>query len=66
MACPHRAIIIVTGDVPGTSSSIAKERFEVSCDLEDAHGGPHRNEEHSEHWEDRGGPVTHVVRSDAG
>ena len=66
MACLHRAIVLVTGDVPGTSSSIAKERFEICCDLDEAHEGPHRNEEHNENWEDRGGPVTHIVRSDAG
>lgn len=65
MACPHRAIILVTGDVPGTSSSIAKERFEMDCDLEEAHDGPHCNEKHNERWEDRRGPVTHIVRSDA-
>jgi hypothetical protein len=64
MACKHRAIIIVTGDVPGTSSSIAKHRVELGCELEAAHDGPHRSDEHDESWEDRGGPLTHIIRHD--
>ena len=64
MACEHRAVILVTGDVPGTSSNIAKERIEINCDLGDAHEGQHQNDEHNEKWEDRGGPITHIVRFD--
>lgn len=63
MACKHRAIVIVTRDVKGTSSNLASSRTELSCTLEDGHEGQHEDEKGTK-WKDRGDVMTHILRGE--
>jgi len=47
-------MLIVTRDVSGTSSSVAKERANLRCFLPEGHEGPHRDEMADIRWEDQG------------
>ncbi len=62
MSCKHRAILIVTGPIEGTSTSVARTRIELSCSEPEGHGGMHHDEKHGERWEDRGPELTHLLR----
>jgi hypothetical protein len=62
MSCPHRAILIFTRDVKGTSSNVASGRVELSCGLDAGHDGMHRDDANDEEWKDRGDEVTHLLR----
>ena len=45
---------MVTRDVQGTSSSVAKERVVLRCCMAEGHEGPHKAERVGILWEDRG------------
>jgi hypothetical protein len=62
MQCPHRAVLIETQAIEGTSSSIAKRRIDLQCSLDIDHDSPHRDTTHSEEWADRGPQLTTVLR----
>ncbi len=62
MSCKHRALLIITRDVRGTTSNLAKKRIELQCGEPAGHDGPHRDSEHDETWTDRGSDLTHVLR----
>ena len=62
MSCPYRAIYLVTREMQGTSSNVAKERVELSCDQPEGHEGPHRNTRRGLTWDDNGKSVTTIVR----
>lgn len=49
--CGQHAVLIVTREVEGTSTSVARTRVELKCGLESGHEGPHRDLEHEEEWE---------------
>ncbi|MBI4702878.1 MAG: hypothetical protein HY744_17310 [Deltaproteobacteria bacterium] len=66
MACSHRAVLIVTCSVQGTSSNLAKRRVDLRCGKPAGHDGPHSDAEHGESWEDRGCELTHVLRHEDG
>jgi hypothetical protein len=60
--CKHRAILIVTRAVEGTSTSVAQERIQLECSDVEGHQGSHHDSKHGERWDDRGQPLTHVLR----
>ncbi len=62
MTCPHQAVLIVTAEIEGTSSSVAKRRLELQCSLEEGHEGEHVDERTDERWQDNGKQRSHVVR----
>jgi hypothetical protein len=62
MACQQRAVLMITRQLDGTSSSVAKSRIELSCSLPEGHPGPHEDAEHGERWQDDGKPVTLLLR----
>lgn len=62
MKCPHRAVLIVTRTVEGTSTSVARERKNLSCAMEVNHPGTHRDLQYEEDWNDEGNPLTHILR----
>lgn len=58
-ACGHKAVLVITRTVEGTSTSVARKRVELSCGLPENHPGKHRDEVHGEEWEKkRGGTGT--------
>lgn len=64
MACKHRAVVIVTRDVKGTSSNLAASRTELTCGKAEGHEGLHEDLAKSETWKDRGDVVTHILRQE--
>src|SRR5690606_21482131 len=60
--CGHQAVLLVTQDVADTSTSIARERIELRCDLEQGHAGPHRDSARGEGWEGREGRRPTLLR----
>lgn len=62
MACRHRAVLVVTREVEGTSTSIARERKNLSCGHEAGHAGRHRDYQFEEEWEDTGKLLTHILK----
>lgn len=61
MQCTHRAVLIITRDVEGTSTNVARERKNLSCGLQKGHSGPHHDRQFQESWEDEGKPLTHIL-----
>jgi len=62
MNCKHRAVLIVTKAVEGTSTSIANQRVELACGEPAGHPGTHHDKRRDERWEDRGPELTHLLR----
>lgn len=62
MPCPHRAVLLVTRSVSGTSTNVARERKNLTCSLPVGHSGPHRNAQYEETWKDEGAKLTHILR----
>lgn len=62
MLCRHRAVVIVTREVQGTSTNVALERRNLSCCLERGHEGSHWDSQFEEAWEDKGPQLTHILR----
>ncbi len=62
MSCPYRAVLLVTRDMRGTSSSIAKERVELTCVESEGHEGAHQDARTGIRWEDHGKTVRTLLR----
>lgn len=62
MPCPYRAVLLVTRDMQGTSSSVAKERVELSCIEAEGHEGKHYDPRSGIRWDDQGKLVTTFLR----
>lgn len=62
MSCPYRAVLLVTRDMRGTSSSIAKERVELTCMEPEGHEGPHHDARTGIRWQDKGKTVRTILR----
>lgn len=65
MLCRHRAVLIVTREVQGTSTTIARERKNLSCGLEKDHVGPHQDAQYEEEWQDDEKQLTHILRHES-
>lgn len=61
MQCSHRAVLIVTREVEGTSTNVARERKNLSCRLEEGHDGKHHDTQYEESWDDEGKTLTHIL-----
>lgn len=49
--CGHRAFLVITRAVEGTSTSVARSRVELRCGLAEGHVGAHRDPGHGAEWE---------------
>ena len=61
MPCLYSAVLLVTRDVQGTSSSVARERMVLSCCEPNGHEGPHRDDRSGIRWDDQGLTVRMLV-----
>ncbi len=50
MACDAMAVLLVTRQMEGTSTNVARQRIELRCSLSPGHTGPHRDETHKQEW----------------
>jgi hypothetical protein len=64
MACDARAVLLVTRQMEGTSTNVARQRIELYCSLPLDHEGPHRDETHEQEWRVVKGRVSMVVRDE--
>ena len=60
--CGHEATLLVTQEVTGTSTSIARRHELLKCGLERGHVGAHRSLETGETWEGSEGDHPTVLR----
>jgi hypothetical protein len=60
--CTHQAVLLLADVVEGTSTSVARRRIPLTCDLDSGHPGPHRNADHQAEWEGEPGRVTTLLR----
>ena len=60
--CGRRAVLVVTRVVEGTSTSVARRRVELTCQLESGHAGQHHDQQHGEKWDDRSSQVPTLLR----
>jgi hypothetical protein len=62
-SCAERAILIITGDVDGTSTTLARGRVELRCSLPHGHPGSHHDPENApERWEASPGQLATLLR----
>jgi len=64
MACDARAVLLVTRQMEGTSTNVARQRIELHCSLEPGHPGPHRDATHAQEWEVRQGRPSMILRDE--
>ena len=60
--CGRRAVLVVTRVVDGTSTSVARRRVELTCQLPAGHAGEHHDTEHHEKWGDRTSQIPTLLR----
>jgi len=64
MACDTHAVLLVTRQIEGTSTNVARQRIELHCSLEPGHPGPHRDEAQAQEWEVIKGRPSMVLRNE--
>jgi hypothetical protein len=64
MSCDARAALIVTKRMEGTSTNVARQRFELHCGLAIGHSGPHRDAGYEQEWEVVQGRPTLLLRDE--
>jgi hypothetical protein len=62
--CGQGAVLIVTMAMKDTSTTVARSRVELRCDLESGHAGPHRDSRHDEEWQCQPGPRPTLLRQE--
>jgi hypothetical protein len=62
MACDVRAMLLVTRQIEGTSTSVARQRIELCCSQLLGHNGPHRDNAHDQEWQVVEGRPTLLLR----
>ena len=50
MDCDALAVLLVTKQMEGTATSVARQRVELHCSLRPGHAGPHRDEGQAQEW----------------
>ncbi len=50
MSCDARGVLLVTREMEGTATHVARQRIELQCSLPAGHEGPHRDEPNAEEW----------------
>jgi len=50
MTCDARAVLLVTRQIEGTSTHVARQRIELHWSLGADHEGPAREQRHAQEW----------------
>ena len=64
MVCDARAVLLVTRQMEGTSTNVARQRIELHCSLSAGHTGPHRDESQAQEWEVIKGRPSMILRNE--
>ncbi len=62
MDCGQRAVLVVTREVEGTATNVARQRVELVCDQAAGHFGKHRDAKNGEEWEAEPGKTPTLLR----
>ena len=62
--CGHRAVLVITRSVEGTSTNVVRERFELRCQLPSGHAGEHRDLGADEAWQGEPERLTTLLRDE--
>ena len=65
MACDARAVLLLTRQMEGTATNVARQRIELHCSLPEQHAGPHRDESQTQEWVVVQGRPSLVLRDDS-
>lgn len=49
--CRQVAVLVITGDVEGTTTNVVRRRLTLTCGLPFGHSGAHQDLAHGENWE---------------
>jgi hypothetical protein len=50
MPCDARAVLLVTRQMEGTATNVARQRIELHCSLPEGHSGAHRDTSQDQEW----------------
>jgi hypothetical protein len=62
--CTGRATLLITRNVKDTSTTIARERIKLACQLMAGHLGPHHDPEKDERWDASPDAPTTLLRQE--
>jgi hypothetical protein len=65
MACDARAVLLVTRQMEGTATNVARQRIELYCSLAEGHEGAHRDVAHHQEWQVVQGRPTLLLRDES-
>ena len=51
--CSAKAVLVITKEIEGTSTNVAKTRVELCCGLSSGHAGEHHDTDKDERWDGR-------------
>lgn len=60
--CGHVAYLVITRNVEGTSTSVARARLELRCEKAEGHEGNHASSHYDEEWRGKPGERTTILR----
>jgi len=63
--CGHRAVLVITRSVEGTTTNVARERVDLVCSLPSGHPGAHRDRDRDQSWEGEPGKITTLLRDES-
>jgi hypothetical protein len=65
MSCDARAVLLVTRQMEGTATNVARQRIELRCSLAVGHEGPHRDQSQAQEWRVVEGRPSLVLRDES-
>jgi hypothetical protein len=64
--CGHKAVLVITREVEGTSTSVARSRTELRCDKPKGHEGAHVDSRNGETWVGKPDELPTLLRHEDG
>jgi hypothetical protein len=65
MPCDARAVLLVTRQMEGTATNVARQRIELHCSLPEGHPGAHRDASQNQEWQVVQGRPTLLLRDES-
>jgi hypothetical protein len=60
-ACRQGAVLVITGDVEGTTTNVVRRRVSLSCELPSGHEGAHHDLTNDANWPPTDDDHTHTL-----
>jgi hypothetical protein len=64
--CGHEAVLVITQEVEGTATSVARSRIPLKCDKPIGHEGMHHDSSKGESWDGKPGERATLLRHENG